>query len=390
MSYIATVDIEATIYENGHPFSSSNSCCCVGIYTSSPVGGRTWHYFDLVRDTDPFSNSYEQIRELLEGAILVCGFNLKFDLNWLSRILGKPLNLKAVWDCQLVEYILSDQTWVMPSLKDALLLRGLPPKNEHIAENYWNLGINTDQVPPAILEERNRDDCETTFKLYQLQTTLVPANQRALVALCNDDLLCFQEMEFNGLLYDREGSERRGKELQIEYDRLCQDLSTRFADGHPINWASGDHVSAVLYGGSAHFRIREMVTKTFKAGPKEVERWGTKEVQFPGIVPPLEGTECKKHGYFKLNDGILRSLRPTTAPGRDLIEGLQQLADMEKQIGTYYFGLPELMTHLQWDAGVIHGTFNQCVTRTGRSSSSRPNLQNFDGRIKSLFRSRYD
>ncbi len=38
---------------------------------------------------------------------------------------------------------------------------------------------------------------------------------------------------------------------------------------------------------------------------------------------------------------------------------------------------------------MIYGQLNQCVARTGRLSSSKPNLQNFDGEIKDLFGSRY-
>ena len=44
---------------------------------------------------------------------------------------------------------------------------------------------------------------------------------------------------------------------------------------------------------------------------------------------------------------------------------------------------------MNWETNVLHGQLNQCVARTGRLSSSKPNLQNFDGEIKQLFGSRY-
>ena len=44
---------------------------------------------------------------------------------------------------------------------------------------------------------------------------------------------------------------------------------------------------------------------------------------------------------------------------------------------------------MNWKHGIIYGQLNQCVARTGRLSSSKPNLQNFDGEIKGLFTTRY-
>jgi DNA polymerase I-like protein with 3'-5' exonuclease and polymerase domains len=58
-------------------------------------------------------------------------------------------------------------------------------------------------------------------------------------------------------------------------------------------------------------------------------------------------------------------------------------------VSTYYRGLLKLATELNWKENKIHGQLNQCVARTGRLSSSKPNLQNFDGGIKGLFYSRF-
>jgi len=48
-----------------------------------------------------------------------------------------------------------------------------------------------------------------------------------------------------------------------------------------------------------------------------------------------------------------------------------------------------LIEEQNWKRNMIYGQLNQCVARTGRLSSSKPNLQNFDGEIKTLFYSRY-
>ena len=62
---------------------------------------------------------------------------------------------------------------------------------------------------------------------------------------------------------------------------------------------------------------------------------------------------------------------------------------MQKRMTTYYHGLVKLIDEMKWKKDTIHGQLNQCVAKTGRLSSSKPNLQNFDGEIKTLFTTRY-
>ena len=64
-------------------------------------------------------------------------------------------------------------------------------------------------------------------------------------------------------------------------------------------------------------------------------------------------------------------------------------ATLEKRRGTYYIGVPALSDTMGWTNNLLHGQLNQCVAKTGRLSSSKPNLQNFDSEIKSLFTTRY-
>ena len=85
---------------------------------------------------------------------------------------------------------------------------------------------------------------------------------------------------------------------------------------------------------------------------------------------------CKKCN-FKLN--LSQKIQFATTNG----------AKYEKRMSTYYFGLTKLTDQMNWKKGKIHGQLNQCVAKTGRLSSSKPNLQNFDGEIKTLFTSQY-
>ena len=89
---------------------------------------------------------------------------------------------------------------------------------------------------------------------------------------------------------------------------------------------------------------------------------------------------------YKTNVDTLKKLKGN----KDLLDLLLRRGSLIKLSGTYYQGLPKLIDEMNWNKNIIHGQLNQCVTKTGRLSSSKPNLQNFVGDIKSLFTTRYE
>ncbi len=110
----------------------------------------------------------------------------------------------------------------------------------------------------------------------------------------------------------------------------------------------------------------------------------------PRLVEPLRGSELKKEGYWSVDEQTLSSLKPRTKEVKQLISDILRLSKLEKLKGTYYEGLPKIMDQRGWENNLLHGKFNQCVARTGRLSSSQPNLQNFPPEALSLCRSEYD
>ncbi len=107
--------------------------------------------------------------------------------------------------------------------------------------------------------------------------------------------------------------------------------------------------------------------------------------QLPRLYEPLKGSEMAKEGFFSTSEDTLLKLKGKQGPLTVLLE----LSKMEKLLGTYYRGLPKLNVEMNWENGVLHGTFNQCVAQTGRLSSTKPNLQNFASELKDVFISRY-
>ena len=96
-----------------------------------------------------------------------------------------------------------------------------------------------------------------------------------------------------------------------------------------------------------------------------------------------------KEGLWSTAEPVLRNLR-ASKKAQHLIELLLKKAELEKLVSTYYEGIPNLQSKLNLKKGMVHGQLNQTVARTGRLSSSKPNLQNFDGGLKVLFPSRFN
>ena len=138
------------------------------------------------------------------------------------------------------------------------------------------------------------------------------------------------EMENNGVSVDVNVLERIAADTLIEIEK-CNELIYEYA-GHEFNVNSPKQLAVVLYDELG-----------LKAGKKRST-----------AVDVLE----KLRFYHPIIDVILKQRKH------------------QKLYSTYATGL---VKHIQ-DDGKIHTTFNQCLTTTGRLSSSEPNLQNISVR----------
>lgn len=238
---IAIFDCETTIKNDGSPFTPSNKLCLLGLkdkhgYTS----------YDIEYSGKPYGQALTEIKKRLEDAHLVVGFNLKFDLHWIKRYVP-DLFIRSVFDCQLAEFLLSHQCKVFPSLNDAGSRLGLGSKHDVVKLEYWDHGIDTPNIPSDVLEPYLRQDVELTEKVFEAQSKLLTGFQKNLFWLQCQDLLILQEMEQNGLLFDKEQATELGKQAQrqlVEIDAKLREL----AQSEHINFNSDDQLSCLLYG----------------------------------------------------------------------------------------------------------------------------------------------
>lgn len=383
-----TLDTETSGATNdtfGNPFTDSNRLCYIGIGNSSRA--TSW---EVDTGRVAYGPILTDVSECLQGVGLLVGFNIKFDLHWLRRY-GLNVGHIPVWDCQLAHFIIHNQKDPLPSLEDVVNYYNLGEKYVSIEDLYWKQGIDTPDIPPEVVRMRVESDVVLTSKVFELQVDYLRANpsKKNLIWLACQDVRVLAEMEWNGLKYDIEkslelGNQQRQKQLEIE-EELCNIVGIR-----NINWGSDDHLSAVLYGGLLKFDIQEDYVFHYKDGrtaPKK--RWKTVELQLPQRIQPLPRTELAKSGYWSTSKKVLPKLRPKDAETRRLIHLIQERNKIDKQVGTYYHGLPQLYKDMGWTDNIIHGQLTPAITATGRLSSSKPNQQNMDHKIRECIVSRF-
>jgi len=286
---ILFIDVETSIYNNGHPFDPSNKLVSYVYRLNDNV------VFGYYNDPDFIS----KIRDAVKVATCVCGFNVKFDLHWLANVgVEVPLNCK-VWDCQLAEFIYSGQEARFASLSDTYDAYGLSGAKSHTIEEYWAAGISTEDIPVDVVRTRGIGDVVPLAKLYEIQQGLLSEQQKRLVWLEGEDLKALMAAERAGILFDVAKAEKCISECMVAVRDIEADLAKYLPSGIPagaFNWDSGDHLSAFLYGGKIKFKYVQAIS-TYKTGNRAGEErrsWSTIETVFPQRFIPIAGTELAK------------------------------------------------------------------------------------------------
>lgn len=389
-----------------NPFDKRNKCCIFSLViydTETKQFERKTYDFEYSSNS-PYLVYVQEIQEWINKATWIAMCNAKYDMHWGKRY-GLDFSDKPIWDVQLFYFILGSQQQPFPSLNDCALHYGFPTKLDVVKTEYWEQGLDTDQVPLDILTEYCEWDTELTlrcmleqFKDYSRKMT---KQQQALVKIGMKDIHNLAEMEWNGFFYDHNLSKKLSEEVEGKLAEIYLELRSLFGiDNFPadvqqsINFNSNDHLSALLYGGIIKYVTKEDYLFEYKPDAKGRAKppvWKVRKVpmQFecPRIFDPVPKSELAKEGYYSTNEDTLRKIK-TNKGNKKVLELLLESAKLEKLNGTYYKGFPKLMEEMGWGE-VVHGGFNQCVTTTGRLSSTRPNLQNVPPVHKVCFKSRF-
>ena len=265
--------------------------------------------------------------------ILKIGQNLKYDLevlrNYNIRLQG------PMWDTMIAHYLIQPELHhnmdymaevylnyqtvhidelIGPKGKKQRSMRDLSP--QEVYEYACEDADITLQLKNKLEPELKKRECERLF--YDIEMPLMPV---------------LAEMEMTGVCLDTDALKETSKDLTARMN----DIEARIYElaGEHFNISSPKQVGDILF---AKLKIVEKPKKT-------------------------------KTGQFITSEDVLMQLQ-----GRhEIVEKILAYRGLKKLLSTYVDNLPTLINPR---TGHIHTSFNQCITATGRLSSSDPNLQN--------------
>lgn len=385
-------DFEATGAQRNkaHPYDLRNKACNLGFKNLTTGETKIWK---LEYDSEPYGHHLKEIQTILDKTTILIGANAKYDLAWFNRYGLRLSHLCRIFDVQLAYYIITNQQHQYPSLDDIAEHFKVAKKLDVVKEEYWNKGLDTDEVPYEILTEYLKQDLEVTAQAYlslKEQLKILSYEMNQLIKMSMLDLVVLSDIEKNGILLDLNKSIKKGDDIVVKIDKIDGWLCRIFG----MDWFnpnSGDHLSVFLYGGTLYVDGYEDYEFTYKDGRTITK---TRKAKIPysnkGLFKPLEGSELAKAGFYATNEGTLVAIQRTVkGEHKKIIDVLLHRAKLEKLRGTYYHGLPKRVDEMGWTDNIIHSSFNQCTTVSGRLSSTKPNVQNMAKEVNEILISRF-
>ena len=201
-----------------------------------------------------------------------------------------------------------------PRGKSQRSMRDLTP--EQVYEYACEDADITLQLKHKLELELKKHECEQLF--YDIEMPLMPV---------------LADMEMTGVVLDTESLKQTSKELTSRMNDIESHIY-KLAGG-PFNISSPKQVGEILFD---RLKIIEKPKKT-------------------------------KTGQYVTSEEVLTQLQGK----HEIVAEILSFRGLKKLLSTYIDNLPSLINPR---TGHIHTSFNQCITATGRLSSSDPNLQN--------------
>jgi len=361
--------------------------CPVGNHSANPMwaGNKVIAagYKDV--DADDVTIEYDASGVATDALLVTCseagmvvGHNVKFDLLYIYRNAKTPL--PRIWDTQLAAYLLSGQRQLYASL-DQLTAEyvGEHALKDDKMKEYWKAGVCTSEIPKSELCDYLWHDVDNTAQIFRKQFD--EASNLDILPLMftqMDALRATIEMNRNGMRVDWDYVVAS----KAKYDDILQEAISKVKSWHPdLDVYSPKQLSLFFFGGTEKYKEKERVGDYKNGNPKF--KLVDKERTIKGLYEPF--TEVGKSGYFSVDDATLKRLVDTDAD--PVAEQLLVIRETAKIADTYYQGLLDL----RFPDQNIYPNLNHCATKTGRLSSTNPNLQNQTdtGDVKRAYVSRY-
>jgi DNA polymerase I-like protein with 3'-5' exonuclease and polymerase domains len=310
-----------------------------------------------------FGSEFEQAElvKAVEDADFVVAHNAKFELGWLRRC-GVDLRTVVTFDTMIAEYVDGGNRYNLYQLGlDTCLARHKLNPKMGVVSKMIKAGIPTEWIPESWLLKYCERDVEATHELFRVQ--LERLKDKGLEAINYQRNLvtpCLADIEFNGMQLDTDVVLGMEKRFEDEYAQLTDEFQ-RFCNG--ASPGSAKQMREFIYG----------------------------ELKF-AVPRDHRGIPClTDSGDPSTRADVLDRLKPATERQRKFLSLRTSWARLHSDLTKYMRKFGDCCREAD---GVLHGSFNQCSTRTHRLSSSgtryKVQFQNFNRDFKPLFRARND
>jgi len=332
--------------------------------------------------------------EYMKGFKTIVGHNIKYDANWLRRC-GWDWRNHTLDDTLIREYILRGGKDVFSKLGLDKLAPEYGGTNKiDIIKKMWKDGVNTDEIPYSLLSEYLYYDVYNTALIYVEQDRQKDRQRFDSMLRLNRDLnKVTAEMEYNGFCIDI----GKAEEIKHDFEKLVAAAETEvylaiennYPEPENFKLNSPMEMAKLLYSREFRTLTPEEIANGV-AKPKDYWKENMKRCKTQKAFDKLVD-EC----FVKLPYGF--NVKPIKkfvgvngfGAGKTVIEALEERGGLSQKAERFITALTDLSRKKTWldknyyglineisDDGRIHGSFNQAGTRSGRYSSSQPNLQN--------------
>ncbi|MBR1514270.1 MAG: DNA polymerase I [Bacteroidales bacterium] len=317
----------------------------VDVYSAELVGvsfaikaHEAW-YLPMPADREACQKKLELLRPLFEDdKILKIGQNLKFDISMLAQY-GIAVR-GPMFDTMLAHYLLEpEQRHNMDYLAEVYLNYLTIPIEDLIGKGRQQKSMR--EVPVETVKEYAAEDADITLQLYEKLMPLLKENgvEQLFYDIEMPLVPVLARMEANGVKIDTHNLQQISEEFGGEIHKIEEQIYE--LAGTPFNIASPKQLGEILF---ERLKIDEKAKKT-------------------------------KTGQYATGEEVLQKL----AHKHPIINQILDYRSFTKLKSTYLDALPALVNPKD---GLIHTSYNQAVTATGRLSSNNPNLQNIPVRTE--------
>ena len=335
----------ATLLSKQPQFVFDTETTNIDVYSAELVGlsfavkaNEAW-YLSMPVNQEECQKKLELLRPLFEDeSILKIGQNLKYDISMLAQY-GIAVKGK-LFDTMLAHYLIEpEQRHNMDYLAEVYLNYITIPIEDLIGKGRMQKTMR--EVPVNLVKEYAAEDADITLQLYEKLLPLLKENgvEKLFYDIEMPLVPVLSRMEANGVRIDTENLQQISEAFGNEIHKIEEEIYA--LAGMPFNIASPKQLGEILFE-KLHIDAKAKKTKT---------------------------------GQYATGEDVLQKLLHK----HPIVQKILDYRSFTKLKSTYLDALPALVNPKD---GLIHTSYNQAVTATGRLSSNNPNLQNIPVRTE--------